>query len=247
MTFQCEKGCRDPKAKDGKMWHATLNECPYEDYRPNLPPGRPGKMKARGHPGPGVATQAQPVAKPATAPAETRLATTAITFSDQKADVTKGAATPKPVVVDYIVDWPHTEALWNFGFRVMYFGHVKVDEWFFDWHKHLPKEQFQLSKNAKMAAEVDPRNMYSRAATWFCKNIVRAPNLQAAHAAIDSIIFFEAFGGIFVALIFHYEHVWRESPKLKKRREEKAKRAALLKARAIDVEAHVVKTEAVPA
>ena len=147
-----------------------------------------------------------------------------ITFTDSQASVTKGSTKPiQPVVVDYIVDGPHTKALCNFGFRAIYFVHVQVDEIVFDWQRHLPKEQFKLSDNAEMSIELDPRNFYSRGVTWFTKNICQAKNLQAAHTAIDSILFFEAFGGIFVALLFHYREVYKNSPKLKKKRDEKAR------------------------
>ena len=50
-AYQCAKGCRDPAAKDGRMWHFNSNECPAETYNPKLSPGRPGKMRAKNHPG----------------------------------------------------------------------------------------------------------------------------------------------------------------------------------------------------
>ncbi len=235
MTYQCEKGCRDPKAKDGREWHRSQNECPYEEYRATSPAGRPGKMRAKGHPQPSAAPAQQVPAQAAAAPRVTESAPVSrpaasggvIMFSDRKADVVKGTSGPAPgVVADYVVDWPHTEALWNFGFRVLYFIHVKVDEWAFDWHKHLPREQFKLSENAKAAAEVDERNLYSRGATWFCRSVIRCPDQKSAHSAIDSIVFFEAFGGIFVALVFHYEEVYKKSPKMIRKREEARARAA---------------------
>jgi len=237
--YQCTKGCRDPKAKDGLMWHNTPNECPAETYNPKVGPGRPGKMRAKGHPGvAGVESPTPPARVTVPAPGG------GITFTDTKASVTKGTGKPpEPVVVDYIVDAQHTKALCNFGMRGVYFLHVQVDEIVFDWHKHLPKVQFQLTPNAEMSIELDPRNMYSRGVTWFTKNICQAKNLQAAHAAIDSILFFEAFGGIAVALLFHYREVYANSPKLKKRREEKARlkaAAVARKAGAIDVPYQVV-------
>lgn len=201
------------------MWHYSRNECPAETYNPNLDPGRPGKMRAKGHPGP----PAPGPVSPTTPPKATPTPTSTITLSDEQASVTKGSPAKVAVVqVDYIVDGPHTKALWNFGFRLLYWGHVKLDEWVFDWHKHIPKEQFQLTKNAEMSIELDPRNLYSRATTWFTKNVCRAKNLQQAHAAIDGILFFEAFGGISVAVVFHYEYVYLHSPKTKARREAKA-------------------------
>jgi hypothetical protein len=225
-TYQCTKGCRDPKAKDGLMWHYSPNECPHEVFNPNVHPGRPGKQRSKNHPG----TPAQP-AKAAEVTPRARVSVGSgegITFTDSKAQVTKGTSKPtEPVVVDYIVDAPHTKAFCNFVFRGAYFVHVKVDEYLFDWHKHLPKEQFQLTKNAEMSIEMDPRNLYSRAVTWFTKNVCQCKNLQAAHSAIDGILFFEAFGGIGVALIFHYEEVYKNSPKMKKKREEAARKKAI--------------------
>lgn len=223
-TYQCTKGCRDPRAKDGLMWHYSPNECPAEAYNPDVHPGRPGKMRAKGHPGPGKPAEVVPRAKLSVGAPPGQ----GITFTDSRAQVTKGTTKPaEVVVVDYIVDGPHTKAFVNFIFRVGYFVHVKVDEWAFDWHKHLPREQFQLTKNAEMSIEMYPRNFYSRGVTWVTKNIFQAKNLQAAHAAIDGVLFFEAFGGIGVALIFHYEEVYKNSPKMKKKREEAARKKAL--------------------
>lgn len=236
MTYQCEKGCKDPKAKEGRPWHRSVNECPYETYNPKAPQGRPGFRKAQGTPAEGAApAQAPapslaPASPPPARPAPPQGGAAGITLSGRRADVVKGATAPeRPVITDYMVDWPHTEALWNFGFRVLYFVHVKVDEWVFDWKQHLPREQFKLSDNAKAAAEVDPRNIYARGATWLCRTVLRCPDQKAAHSAIDSIVFLEAFGGVFVALIFHYEKVYKESPKLKAKREEKRLRAEAMK------------------
>ena len=244
-SYQCAKGCRDVASKNGLMWHYSPNECPFETYNPKLHPGRAGKMRAKNHPG----LPAQPARAPEQVVPRAKVSVgaptgQAITFTDSRAEVTKGTGKPpEPIVVDYIVDAPHTKAFCNFCFRVVYFVHVKVDEWAFDWHQHLPKVQFQLSQNAEMAIEMDPRNFYSKGVTWFTKNVCQAKNLQAAHSAIDSILFFEAFGGIAVALIFHYENVYRNSPKLKKRREEKARAKAAAMARragAIEVPFQVV-------
>jgi hypothetical protein len=218
---QCVKGCRDPKAKDGLMWHESVNECPFEDYNPKVFAGRPGKMRAKGHPG---VQAAQPSAAPKAAPIGLSVRRESITFNDSPASVTKGQAKPvEVVVVDYIVDAPHTKGFCNFAFRVVYFFHVQLDEIAFDWHKHLPKEQFQLTPNAEMSIDMTPRNFYSRGVTWVTKNLFQCKNLESAHNAIDSILFFEAFGGIGVALIMHYREVYKNSPKLKKKREEKAR------------------------
>jgi hypothetical protein len=225
-TYQCLKGCRDPKAKDGLMWHYSVNECQFEEYNPKLSPGRAGHMKAKNHPG----TPAKPAQPPTTSPApraNLKVSGETISFTDRPADVTKGASKPlEPVAVDYILDGPHVLAIWNFGLRVVYFIHVRVDEWVFDWHQHMPEKQFVLTKNAELSISMDPRNFYARAATWFTKNICQAKNLQSAQAAVDGILFFEAFGGIFVAVIVHYEYVYKHSPKLKEKREAKAKAKA---------------------
>jgi hypothetical protein len=227
--YQCAKGCRDPKAKDGRAWHRSVNECPYEDFNPNVDPGRPGKQKAKGHTG----TPAQAASPPTTNPvprAELKVTGDTITFSDQKANVTKGTGKPtEPVVVDYVLDGPHVKALFNFGLRGIYWVTVQIDEWVFDWHQHLPEKQFVLSKNAEMSIELDPRNFYSRAATWFTKNICQAKNLKDAQTAVDSILFFEAFGGIVVVVVMHYRKLYKESPKMKERRAKK-ERLKLLKA-----------------
>jgi hypothetical protein len=233
--YQCSKGCRDPKAKDGREWHRNPNECPFETFDPKYGPGRPGKMRAKGHQG----TPAQPARAPnvpapraqvSVSPKET------ITFTDKPADVTKGTSKPvEPVVVDYVLDGPHVLALWNFGLRGIYFIHVRIDEWVFDWHQHLPEKQFVLSKNAEMSISLEPRNFYARAATWFTKNICMAKNLKDAQAAVDGILFFEAFGGIFVAVIVHYEHVYKNSPKMKARREAKARAKAIKEGRVPEV------------
>ena len=246
MTYQCEKGCKDPAAKGGREWHDTKNECPYENYNPKLNPGRPKKQRAKGHPGSAPPGSTPPSNEP-TARLETKVPTGGDwQISDKKADVTKGASKPVvPVKVDYIVDADHTKALCNFGFRIVYFIHVKIDEWVFDWHKHLPREQFQLTKNAEMSIDLQPRNFYSRGVTWFTMNVCRAPNLERAHAAIDSILFFEAFGGVGVALIFHYENVYKNSPKLKAIREAKKLKADRLKG-AVETTARAV-PEATPA
>jgi hypothetical protein len=242
--YQCKKGCRDPKAKDGLTWHRSPNECPFETYSESLDPGRPGKMRAKGHPG--VQKPSEQLVTPRAKISVGAPSGEGITFSDSKAQVTKGSSKPVEIVaVDYVVDGPHTKAFVNFLFRVGYFVHVKVDEWAFDWHKHLPKEQFQLTKNAEMSIEMDPRNFYSRGVTWVTKNIFQAKNLQQAHAAIDGVLFFEAFGGIGVALIFHYEEVYKNSPKLKKKREEAARRKAM-KAGAIQMVQTGVTPEGVP-
>jgi hypothetical protein len=212
------------------MWHRSPNECPFEIFNPDIDPGRPGKMKAKGHTG----TPAQPARAPNVPAPRATIPVTGdtITFTDKKADVTKGTSKPTElVVVDYILDGPHVLALWNFGLRVVYFGHVQVDVFVFDWHQHLPEKQFVLSKNAEMSISLEPRNFYARVATWFTKNICQAKNLKDAQTAVDSILFFEAFGGIFVAVFMHYQKVWRESPKLKKRREEKARAKALKEGR----------------
>jgi len=229
-TYNCAKGCRDPKTESGRMSHYSTNECPFETYNPNIHPGRPGKMRAKGHPGPGAAAPAQPAAQKPSAPIPPPASSATINVVGGQAAVTKGAPKPIVVPVDYIVDGEHTKALWNFGFRVLYFIHVKVDEWAFDWHQHIPKVQFQLTPNAEMSISISPRNLYSRAATWFTKNLCGAKTLEQAHAAIDSILFFEAFGGIFVAIVLHYEHVYKNSPKMKARREAKRLRLEALKA-----------------
>ncbi len=213
------------------MWHYFQNECQFETYNADLPPGRPGRMKAKGHPG----TPAQPARAAEAPPPQQKTAAPVpggtIQVTGGPASVTKGSGkAPEPVMVDYVVDAEHTKALWNFGFRGLYFVHVKIDEWVFDWHQHIPKVQFQLTPNAEMSISLTPRNLYSRAATWFTKHICGAKTLTQAHAAIDSILFFEAFGGIFVAVIFHYEHVYKNSPKMKAKREAKRLRAEALKA-----------------
>ena len=222
MTYSCTKGCRSPTAANGIMIHYSKNECPAETYDPAIHPGRPRFQKAKGHPGSGAPAPATPKVNVKVPESQ------GITLTGGQANVTKGSTTPKVVVVDYVVDAEHTKALWNFGFRIMYWVHVKIDEWVFDWHQHIPKVQFQLTANAEMSISLTPRNLYSRAATWFTKNLCGAKNLEQAHAAIDSILFFEAFGGIFVAVIFHYEHVYKNSPKMKAKR---AAKAALLAAK----------------
>lgn len=225
MPWPCPNGCESETSPGKPRWHGKFkgDDCPKMPKGWKPPKDAPIRAPAPPEPTPPDAppiTVAPPKPKPGRAGA--------ITFSESKAEVIKGGGGVEallPERVDFIVDKEHTLGLWNFGFHRLHDVTILAD-WALGWEKHMPMDQFQVSKTGQMSIEMEPRNIYARSATFFCKRM-GCQTLEQAHSLIDSVLFFEAFAGIAGAIFWHYKTVLKESPKLAPWREKRAKAKAL--------------------
>jgi len=240
-AFICKKGCMNPPGSRfaGKpRWHQKRAECPFEpEYtgpRSREQPPIPEQLTKPVEPGP---SEEVAIAKPT--PSTTRL-----TFPARTAEVIKGGggAIPaaEPEEIDFIVDGPHTIAFFDFTFGVVKWTTYTVDDWL-EYSNHIPEKQFHLSSTALMSIQEEERNWYSRIATRICKWAGAKTRLEA-HGMIDGLVFLQTFGGLAIAIVTHYRVAFKESPKLKRRKEEKARKAQM-RAKAVDVEARTLGPE----
>lgn len=204
--FECQKGC-----KAGTI-HLRQADCPY--WKKKAPEAAPAESPA-----------APP---PNSAPSSVSSRTTLPT---QTTPVVKGGAAlaiKTPPEQDFIVGKDRTRDFCNGVFRIAYWGTVQVDD-FYEWKAHLPRDQFKLSENALDSMEFNPRNMYARGVTWFCKVFGRCKTLDQANRFLDSCLFLFDNLGLLGAIFVHYKTVYKESPKLKRSRAEKKAREEQLK------------------
>jgi hypothetical protein len=232
--YRCEKGCRNPKSGKPK-WHRSVVECLYEPrpgYSPPAPADTPEKKAAP------IFARQEPEKPAISVGIKTPFRPGTIQFSDTPAEVVKtGGAHPlgdtTPEEVDYIIDGPHTRAIWDLGYGGIRYVCLGVDE-YLEYKTHIPDRFFHLTPFEITSIEADPRNAFSRAGTWVCKRIFRCKTLDDAHHAIDTAVFFSAFGGLGYAIFTHYRAAWKESPKLIRNRAKKAERAKALKIASAD-------------
>jgi hypothetical protein len=227
MTYACDK-CTVPGGKT--VWHHRKSDCPYNRASPK--PDAIPKTEA-------------PVAPKPIALVQAKTTISGLNFPESTAEVIKGGPTPvlEPVEVDYIVGAERTLSIWNFGFRAIMQVTIWVDEWY-EWEHHIPARFFQVSKTGEMAINEQPRNFYARAVTWVCKR-AGCKTLEQANSLIDSVLFFETFGGLAVVIVLHYRQVFKESPKVLRKKKAKEAKEEAAKRKTATILARTVPAEVV--
>lgn len=224
MARQCDATppCVNPRTHKPE-WHRKASDCPKSpDYRPPtaVPPTPATAVETK-------PTPTAPVAPPTKKPGVGRLGWTAATSETEDAGESKelSAAEPKPVA-EWLVDGPHTIEL----FKIIFGGIGRVTYVAADYLEvaEPPADLFVFPKKfAEAEIQADPKNYYSKAATWICQNLFRSKTQDEAHRTISTIGFGAGMIGMFAGIGAWYYKAFKTSPKLQRNREKsKARREA---------------------
>jgi hypothetical protein len=231
-TFPCKRGCTNPQTKR-PLWHSfdlrappgysgrAAKYCPLAPESAGGPEATPAPTVAAAPTPPPSEPKAAPPPPPAPKPGLLQR----LTFTGRTATVESSkTVAANQVVSDFYVDAPHTLAFVNMGYTGLRWVTHTVDDWLEI--PHIPDKFFVLSDFQKASIESDPKlNWYTRGVTWLMKRL-GAKNREEAHGLIDGLDFFGHFGGLFAVIVKHYMDGVRDSPKLKKRKQEAEARAA---------------------
>jgi hypothetical protein len=130
------------------------------------------------------------------------------------------AIEPKKEEVKFVIDSTHTKTFYNdLIYPAIRYGTHLADDWLEI--KYIDDKYFTLNNFALSQIRDDnPNNLYARGATAVLK-VLGAKTKESAEGMIDDASFLMVFGELLGVVALHYVKGIKESPKLKRRKEEK--------------------------